>query len=132
MYVCSNHIFFYFFNVWRTMHFFKKRDDHGFLSYQALFICKKNSSRRWCLLVLGLVKNSTFSYKWADFSIIVNISVKTLWCHAIDTIFAFFLFIYFPFLSNYNCFCLSYLTWSVMFKDSNGFEFTNSPLKNKV
>ena len=39
----------------------------------------------------GLVKNLTFSYKRVDFTVIVNISVKTLWCHAIDTIFAFFI-----------------------------------------
>ena len=64
-------------------------------------------------------------YKSADYFVIVNISVRTLSCHAIHAIFAFFCF---QFLSNDNGFSLSL---SNNFKDSNVFEFTNLPFKTK-
>ena len=67
-----------------------KKDEYGFSSYTKHY--QKISSRRWWQLGLGLVKNVTFSYRRADFSVIVNISVKTLRRHAIHTIFEFFIF----------------------------------------
>ena len=82
---------------------------------------------------VGMVKNSTFSYKRVDFSVIVNISVKTLWCHAIDTIFVFFLS-----SISFKSYCFSFslfFAWHdqhfIMFKDSNVFKFTNFSFKTK-
>ena len=74
--------------------FLKKRWPRPFKVYQALIICKKiaaddNAYLGWCWSKFWF-----FSYKRADFSVIVNISVKTL-CDAIDTIFASFYIFYF-------------------------------------
>ena len=86
-------LFFFTFPISKELYiFWKKNDKHGFLSYPKHYLSTKKSSRRWCLLGLGLVKSLTFSYKRADFSVIVNISVKALWRHAIHAIFPFFIF----------------------------------------
>ena len=49
---------------------------------------------------------ATFSYKRSYFSVIVKISVKTLWRHAIHAIFAF--------LSNHNGFSFSFDMISIL------------------
>ena len=51
--------------------FLKKKDDHKL--YQALFICKKLAAGSDGYFGWWLVKNLIFSYKGADFSVIVNI-----------------------------------------------------------
>ena len=99
-------------------------------NYTSTIYLQKTSSRRWWLLGLGLVKNLTFSYKRADFSVTVNISVKTLWCHAIDTIFAFFYIFHFFQTIMVSLFLACHDQY-FMFRDSNVFEFTNFPLKTK-
>ena len=66
--------FFYFANVWRTIYFFKKKGDHGFLSYTKHYLPAINQQQAIWLLGLGLVKNLTCLYKKANFSIIGNIT----------------------------------------------------------
>ena len=50
-------------------------------------------------------------------------AVKRLWCHAIDSIFAFFIFSIF-FKSMVSLFLAWHDQYFIMFKDSNVFEFT--------
>ena len=92
---------------------------------------QKISSRRWCLIGSRLVKNLNFSYKKAYFSVIVNISVKTWWCHAIDTTFAFFYIFHFFQIIMVSDFLAWHDQYFIMFKDSNVFEFTSFPFKTK-
>ena len=92
---------------------------------------QKISSRWWwCLLGLRLVKNLTFSHQRADFSVIVNISVKTLWCHAIDTIFCIFYIFHFFEIIMVSLF-LAWHQYFIMFKHSNVCGFTNFPFRTK-
>ena len=127
-------IYFCTFPVSKELYIFllKKRRPRLFKLYQAqtMILTCKNSSRRWCLLGLGPFKNLTFSYIRADFSVIVNISVKTLWCLAIDSIFAFFIFC----ISFKSCFL--FLAWHdqyfIMLKDSNVFKFTMFHSKHSI
>ena len=108
----------------KTEYIYFKKGNHGFLSYTKHYLSAKISSRR-CLLGLGLVQNLTFSYKRADFSVIVNISVKTLWYNFGN----FYIFHFFQIIM-----VSLFLAWHdqyFMVKDLNVFEFTNFPFKRK-
>ena len=80
---------------------------------------------------VGAGQKFAFSYKRTDFSVIVNISVKTLWCHAIDTILEFFYISYFFQIIMVSVCHAWHDQYFIMFKDSNVFEFTNFPFKTK-
>ena len=66
-----------------------------------------------------------FFVQRADFSVIVNISVKTFWRHAIHAIFACFQIIM------VSLFLARHDQYLMMFNDSNIFEFTNSSFPTK-
>ena len=91
---------------------------------------RKFSSRQWCLPGLGL-QNLDILYKRADFSVIVNISVKTLWCHITDNISAFLIFSFFFQIIMVSFYFAWHDQYFIMFKDSNVFEFTNFLFKTK-
>ena len=66
-----------------------------------------------------------------DFSVIVNISVRTLWGHIIHAIFAFLSIFNFFQTIMVSLFLAGHDQYSIMFKDPNVFEFTNFPFKTK-
>ena len=92
---------------------------------------QKCSSRRWCLLRLGLVKILTFSYKRADFSLIVNISVETFMMSCYWYYFCISYIFHFFQIMMISLFLAWHDQYFIMFKDSNVFEFTNFPFKLK-
>ena len=96
----------------------------------ALFIYKKISSRRWCLLRLGLVKNLIFCVK------------ELIFCnskHFRQNIMRPCYSCYFCIFSNLNffqtimvsLFLAGHDQYLIMFKDSNFFEFANLSFKKK-
>ena len=106
------------FPISKELYIKRKRPPRLFKLYQALFIWKKLTADDDTYLGCNWSKKF-FSYKRADFSVIVNISVKTLWCYAVDAIFAFFYIFHF-----FQIILVSlFLAWNnelfIMFKDSN-------------
>ena len=82
---------------------------------------------------VGAGQKIDFYVKTADFCLIVNISVKILWRHAILVIFAFLHFFIFNFLQiiMVSLFLSFHDQHFIMFKDSNIYQFTNFPFKTK-
>ena len=82
---------------------------------------------------VGAGQKIDFYVKTADFCLIVNISVKILWRHAILAIFAFLHFFIFNFLQiiMVSLFLSFHDQHFIMFKDSNIYQFTNFPFKTK-
>ena len=120
-------IYFFTFPISKGLYIFLKKKRRS-----RLFTCQRLAADHDAMILgLGLVKNLLFSYKRADFSVIVNISVKTLWCHAIDTIFAFFYVFHFFQIVMVSLFFVWHNQCFIMFKDSKFFQFTNFPLKTK-
>ena len=97
----------------------------------SIIYLQKNNVRRWCLLVLKLVKSLTFLYKTADLSVIANISVKTLWrwCYScyfcISSVLNFFQIII------VSLFFARHDHYFTMLKDLSVFKFTNFLFKAK-
>ena len=79
---------------------------------------------------LGLVKNLTFFYKRADFPVIVNISIKTLWRRAIHAILAFFHIFNFFQIVMVSLFLACHDQYLIMFKDLNVFESFQTKYNN--
>ena len=131
MYAVTRHIFITFPISKELYLFFKKNGQTRlFKLYEALFIYKNLAADDYAYLGWGWSKIWLFRTR-ADFSVIINISIKTLWPRAIFMLFLPFL--YFQFLSSYNGFSLFSLhdQYLLMFKDSNVFGFTNFSSQTK-
>ena len=96
--------------------------------YQALFICKRLTADddAW----LGLVKNFTFSYKRADFSLIVTFQSKHYDVMLFIHFSIFYIFHFFQIIM-VSLFLAQQVPYFIMFKESNVFKFTNFPFKTK-
>ena len=126
MYVCSNHIFFYFLLL---ISFLKKRRPRLFELYQGLFIRKKLAADDDAYLGCGWSKIWLFRIKsWffcngKHFS--QNIMIPCYWHYNIFYVFNFFQII------KVSLFLAWHDQYFIMFKDSNVFDLTNFPFKRK-
>ena len=74
VYVCSNQMFFAF-PIYKEL-LIKKKDDHSFLNYTKHYLSTNQQQTKMAAWV-GAGQKFDLSYKRADFSVTVNISVKT-------------------------------------------------------
>ena len=111
MYAVTRHIFITFpISKELYLFFLKNWQTRPFKLYEALFIYKNLAADDYAYLGWGWSKIWLFRTR-ADFSVIINISIKTLWPRAIFMLFLPFL--YFQFLSSYNGFSLFFSPWSI-------------------
>ena len=129
MYIFINQIYFCFFQYVKnyTLFFLKMWRTWLFKLELALFIYKKLASYDDAYLGWRWSKIWLFRIKRADFSVIVNNSVKAI----LFMLFLYFLYFQFFQIIIVSLFFAHHDQYFTMFKDSNAFQFTNFQFKTK-